>query len=164
MRSMRYLLAAVLAAALTGSSPLAFGHDGMGGSEGANNPPGQVSAAQTYFSQGVEYSKQKSWSLAIQAYLEAVRLDPKYVEAWNNLGFCYRKAKRYDKAFDAYNQAVSLKPDYPNVHEYMGRTYLAVGNTDGALREYEILKRLDPKMAAELKRAIDASDPDLEDT
>ncbi len=169
MRQMRgTLVGGILIAALAAIGPLAFGHDGgMGGGSGGgdSNPgtPSQLSAARTYYNQGEEYSKKKAWNLAVQAYLEAVRLDPKFAEAWNNLGFSYRKVKQYDKAFDAYKQALDLKPDYPNAHEYMARTYLAVGNKDAAMREYEILKRLDAKMAAELMQAIQANDADLGD-
>ncbi|HEX9533168.1 MAG TPA: tetratricopeptide repeat protein [bacterium] len=167
MRQMRCtLVGGILIAALAAFAPAAFGHDGgMGGGGGDSNPgtSSQLSAARTFYNQGEEYSKKKNWNLAIQAYLEAVRLDPKFVEAWNNLGSCYRKVKQYDKAFEAYKQALDLKPDYPNAHEYMARTYLAMGNKDGAMREYEILKRLDVKMAAELMTAIQANDADLGD-
>ena len=172
MRQMRYTLAGgILIAALAAFGPAAFGHDdpGMGGGRGGGGgsnytgPSSQASAARTYFNQGEEYSRKKNWNLAIQAYLQAVRLDPKFAEAWNNLGFCYRKVKQYDKAFDAYKQALDLRPDYPNAHEYMARTYLAMGNKDGAMREYEILMRLDAKMAAELMKAIQANDADLGD-
>jgi tetratricopeptide (TPR) repeat protein len=160
------LVGGILIAALTAFGPVAFGHDGGMGGGGSDSNPGlssQLSAAQAYYNQGQEYSKKKSWNLAIQAYLEAVRLDPKYAEAWNNLGFSYRKVAQYDKAFGAYKQALDLKPDYANAHEYMARTYLAMGNTDAAMREYEILKRLDVKMAAELMKAIQANDADLGD-
>ena len=168
MRQMRgTLIGGILITALAAFGPAAFGHDGgMGGGGGGDSNPGtstQASAARTFYNQGEEYARKKSWNLAIQAYLEAVRLEPKFAEAWNNLGFCYRKVKQYDKAFDAYKQALDLKPDYPNAHEYMARTYLAMGNKDGAMREYEILKRLDVKMAAELMKAIQANDADLED-
>lgn len=166
MRKTQYtLVGGILIAALAAFGPAAFGHDGGMGGGGSDPNPGtfsQLSAAQTYYNQGEEYFKKKSWNLAIQAYLQAVRLEPKYAEAWNNLGFCYRKVKQYDKAFDAYKQALDLKPDYPNAHEYMARTYLAIGNKDAAMREYEILKRLDVKMAAELMKAIQANDADLE--
>lgn len=164
---MRYTLAGgLLIAALAAGGPTAFGHDsGMGGGGGGGGSnygtPSPATSAQAYFSQGEDYSKKRNWNLAIQAYLQAVRLDPKFVEAWNNLGFCYRKVQQYDKAFGAYKQAVDLRPDFPNAHEYMGRTYLAMGNRDGAMREYEILKRLDAKMAAELVQAIQANNPDL---
>ncbi len=168
MRQIRCTLAGgILIAALAAFGPAAFGHDGgMGGGGGGSDSTGtssQASAARIYYNQGEGYSKKKSWSLAIQAYLEAVRLDPKFAEAWNNLGFCYRKVVQYDKAFGAYKQALDLKPDYPDAHEYMARTYLAMGDKDGAMREYEILKHLDVKMAAELMKAIQANDSELGD-
>lgn len=177
MRQFRYALAGgIFIIALAASGPAAFGVDGggggggmggggggVGGRSGEGGMLGSASVAQTFFDQGEEYSKKKSWNLAVQAYLQAVRSDPKFVAAWNNLGFCYRKIKQYDKAFDAYTQALNLRPDYPNAHEYMGRTYLAMGNNDGAMREYEILRHLDARMAAELLRAIQANDADLGD-
>ena len=92
-----------------------------------------------------------------------MRAEAKFVEAWNGLGHAYRKAKQYDKALDAYKQAITLKQDYANPHEYLARTYVAMGDKDAALREYEIVKRLDAKMAAELLRAIEANNPDLGD-
>jgi tetratricopeptide (TPR) repeat protein len=119
--------------------------------------------AKTLFDQGEAYSKKKSWDLAIAAYQQAVRIEPKFAEAWNNMGYCYRKAKQFDKALDAYKQAITLKPDFSYPHEYMARTYLAMGNKDAAMREYEILKRLDGKMADGLLKAIQANNPDLGD-
>jgi tetratricopeptide (TPR) repeat protein len=178
MRQVRFALASgIVIAAFAAQGLVAFGHDsggpgGMGGGTGgtggtggeSNGPRSQVSAATAYFNQGEDFSKKKNWTLAIQAYVQAVRWDPKFAEAWNNLGSCYRKIKDYDKSFDAYKHALALKPDYPNAHEYMGRTYLATGNKDAAMREYEILKRLDAKMADDLLKAIQANDPDLGDT
>jgi tetratricopeptide (TPR) repeat protein len=92
-----------------------------------------------------------------------VRFDPKFLDAWNNLGHAYRKTKNYDKALEAYKRALELKPDYANAHEYLGRTYLAMGNKDAAMREYDVLKRLDAKMADELLKAIEANNADLGD-
>jgi tetratricopeptide (TPR) repeat protein len=77
--------------------------------------------------------------------------------------FLNRKTKDYDKALDAYKHALEIKPDYANAHEYLGRTYLAMGNKDGAMREHEILKRLDAKLADELMKAIEANNADLGD-
>jgi tetratricopeptide (TPR) repeat protein len=177
MRRIRFALASGIVIAMFATPGLvAFGHDsggpgGMGGTGGTggagggpSGPRSQISAATVYFNQGEDFSKKKSWNLAIQAYAQAVRLDPKFAEAWNNMGYCYRKVKDYDKSFDAYKHALALKPDYPNAHEYMGRTYLATGDKDAAMREYEILKRLDAKMADELLKAIEANDADLGDT
>jgi len=141
---------------------VAFAHDAPAPPAGPSTTQVEQSA-RGYFAQGEDYAKKQNWDQAIAAYQQAVRIDPKFAEAWNNLGYCYRKTKQYDKALDAYKQAISLKPDFPYPHEYMARTYLAMGDKDAAMREYEILKRLDPKMADQLLKAIQANDADLGD-
>jgi tetratricopeptide (TPR) repeat protein len=159
MRAITYALTSSLLVIALGAAG-AFAHD-------ADPPASQASQmnpqAKTFFDQGKAYSKQKSWNLAVAAYQQAVRIEPKFAEAWNNMGYCYRKMKQFDKALDAYKQAINLKPDFAYPHEYSARTYLAMGNKDAAMREYEILKRLDGKMAGELLKAIQANDPDLGD-
>ncbi|HKV44005.1 MAG TPA: tetratricopeptide repeat protein [bacterium] len=139
-------------------------HD-SGGPAASSNPATQLNPqAKSFFDQGEGYTKEKKWDLAIAAFQQAVRIEPKFVEAWNNLAHAYRKTKQYDNALEAYQQAVGLKPDFPNAHEYLARTYLAMGNKDGAMREYEVVKRLDSKMAVDLLKAIEANDPDLGDS
>ncbi len=128
------------------------------------DPPDSVNPqARTLYDQGMEHYKKKQWNLAIQAYLQAMRIEPKFVEAWNNLGYCYRKVKDNQKALDAYRRAIELRPDFKYAHEYIGRLYIAMGNRDMAMRHYEILRRLDATLAGELLRAIEANDPDQGD-
>ena len=62
--------------------------------------------------------------------------------------------KRYKESNDAYQQAIRLKPDFAEAHYGLGRTYLMLGDRDGALEEYNVLKTLDPKSAAELGESI----------
>ncbi len=164
------LVSGIVIAALAILGGAAFAHDSGGSSSGGSTGGGtgsdgttQASAARTYFNQGQEYAKKQNWYLAVQAYQQAVRLDPKFLDAWNNLGHALRKTKAYDKALEAYKRALEIKPDFADAHEYLGRTYLAMGNKDAAMREYEVLKRLDAKMAEELMKAIDANNADLGD-
>jgi tetratricopeptide (TPR) repeat protein len=130
------------------------GAGGGGGSTVSSSLDPINPQARTYYNQGVAYAKEKKWFLAIAAYTQAVRIEPKFAAAWNNLGHSDRKAQQYGKALDAYKQAIGLAPDNPHPHEYMARTYLAMGNKDAATREYEIVRRLDAKMAGELLNAI----------
>jgi tetratricopeptide (TPR) repeat protein len=116
--------------------------------------------ARSHYDQGLDHFRKKQWNLAIQSYLQAVRIEPRFVEAWNNLGYCYRKVKDNQKALDAYRRAIDIKPDFKFAHEYIGRLYIAMGNREAAMRHYEILRRLDAKMAAELLRAIEANNAD----
>ncbi len=158
LRILAYVVVALLAAALGSTGAAAHDAEPSAGQISQLNPQ-----AKALFDQGEGYSKKKSWGLAVAAYQQAVKVEPKFPEAWNNMGYCYRRLKQYDKALDAYRQALTLKPDFAYAHEYTGRTYLAMGNKDAALREYEILKRLDGKVAAELLKAIEANNPDLGD-
>ena len=58
--------------------------------------------------------------------------------------------QRYKESKEAYQQAIRLKPDFAEAHYGLGRTYLMLGDRDGALEEYNVLKTLDPKSAEEL--------------
>ena len=125
------------------------------------DPAGSIDAeARSLYDQAAEHFRKKQWNLAIPTYLQAVRIEPRFVEAWNSLGYCYRKVKDNQKALDAYRRAIDIKPDFKFAHEYIGRLYLAMSNRDMAMRHYEILRRLDAKMAAELLKAIEANNPD----
>jgi tetratricopeptide (TPR) repeat protein len=159
MRAIAHVFASGLLAIALGSTGAAA-HDAepSAGQTSQMNPQ-----AKSFFDQGQSHAKKKNWNLAVAAYQQAVKLEPKFPEAWNNMGYCYRRLKQYDKALEAYRQALALKPDFAYAHEYTGRTYLGMGNKDAARREYEILKRLDGKVAAELLKAIEANDPDVGD-
>ncbi len=128
----------------------------------ATDPGAAEGDARRFFEQGLEYSRRQQWDLAIQAYRRAVQINPSFVEAWTNLGYAYRKVKDYGRSVEAYEQALRLRPDYAQAHDYLARTYLAMGNREGAMRHYEILRRLDRRLAERLWRAIQANDPDLE--
>ncbi len=123
------------------------------------NPSENVdSQARVFYDQGMEYFRRKQWNLAIQSYLQAIRVEPRFTEAWNNLGYCYRKVKDNQKALEAYRRAIELRPDFAAAHEYIGRLYVALGDREMAMRHYEILRRLDGKLAAELLGAIERND------
>ena len=148
----------------TGGSGTGGGGTGGGGGSNVSSPADPINPqARTFFNQGMGYVKEKKWFLAISAFTQAVHIDPKFAAAWNNWGHSYRKAQQYSNALDAYKQAIDLAPGDPNPHEYLARTYLAMGNKDAAKREYEAVRRLDPKLADELFKAIQANDPDLGD-
>jgi hypothetical protein len=46
---------------------------------------------------------------------------------------------------------VKLRPELAGAHYNLAVTFLAINDKDGARREYDVLKTLDPAMAAQLK-------------
>eukprot|EP00250_Pteridium_aquilinum_P003346 c13661_g1_i1 orf=436-1449(-) len=54
----------------------------------------------------------------ISEYLKAVKLQPGYIVAWNNLGSAYEKKKNLPKALEAYEQALLFDPNNGVAREY----------------------------------------------
>lgn len=126
-------------------------------------PAGLSSDAVQAFKAGLEFHKGKEWRRAIGEYERAIALGGRFPEAFNNLAYCYRKIGMIDKAIDLYKVAIQLRPLFVQAHDYLARTYLAKGNRDAALHEYEIVRRLDQKLAVCLWAAIQRNDPDYND-
>lgn len=126
-------------------------------------PQGVSNEAVKAFKRGLEFHKVKQWSSAIKEYERAVALGGRFPEAFNNLAYSYRKIGMVDKAIELYRVAIALRPLFVQAHDYLARAYLVKGDKAAALREYEIVRRLDKKLAACLWAAIQRNDPDYHD-
>ena len=60
---------------------------------------------------GITYDNLNRYNDAIEAYRQALRINPEYADAWDNLGFAYRKLNRYNDAIEAYRQALRINPE-----------------------------------------------------
>jgi type IV pilus assembly protein PilF len=81
---------------------------------------------------------------AISYFERAVKEDPLYSEAFNNLGYGYEKKGEFEKAISFYRKALS-NPLYPTAEKAyinMGNSYLGLGNFEAALQSFkEAIKR-----------------------
>lgn len=126
-------------------------------------PPGVSTEALKAFKRGLELHRQLKWAAAIPEYERAIALGGRFPEAFNNLAYCYRKVGQVDRAIELYKTAIALRPLFVQAHDYLARAYLQKGDRAAALREYEIVRRLDAKLAACLWAAIQRNDPDYHD-
>ena len=82
---------------------------------------------------------------AIEWFGRALKEDPSYSEAYNNLGYSYQKLGEFEKAIAFYRKALS-NPLYPTAEKAyinMGDAYYRLGKYDSALDSYkEGLKRV----------------------
>jgi tetratricopeptide (TPR) repeat protein len=73
---------------------------------------GETSIAPIYNALGYAYFLQEQYDLAIRNYKEALKLNPNYVTALNNLGHAYERKNLSAQALEAYEQ--SLEKDDKN--------------------------------------------------
>ena len=59
---------------------------------------------------GIKVAQSGLWKEAAYRWERAVKLDPTYGAAWNNLAIAYEQQGNFDKAREAYEKAVSLEP------------------------------------------------------
>ncbi len=72
------------------------------------------SRTQQFLLKGNLASKERNWEQASYYYAEAIRIEPCFADAWNNLGTVYFAQKNYDKAMEKYEKAVACRPQFVN--------------------------------------------------
>ena len=113
----------------------------------------QESPAVSTYNQGVELMKNKRFAQAQSKFEQAVKLDPNFAEAYNNLAFTLRKqgSANYQKSLDYYNKAIQLKPKLAEAYMYRGVLYTQMGRKADAQADLVLLKKLDGRLAEELE-------------
>lgn len=121
---------------------------------GSQNP-----VAQKSFQAGLDFYKAKNLSEAESAFRKAVEADPKFAEAYANLGSVLANQNKVAQAIPQFEKAVSLRPDIPFLHYQLGiALYLEKRPTD-AITSLEKAKDLltksgNSKDAAQIESAI----------
>ena len=110
--------------------------------------------ADAYNNLGLAFGKLGELQEEIEAYKQAVKIKPDYAEAYYNLGASYSNLKLYSQAVEAFKQAIKYKPNDWWAHFGLGSAYLKMGNKDAALKQYNILKPLDPALAEKLRQLM----------
>ena len=105
------------------------------------------------YNQGVELMQEKRFAQAQKKFEEAVKLDPSFAEAYNNLAFTLRKqgSANYKRSLALYNKAIELKPKLAEAYMYRGVLYSQMGQKSDAQADLAVLKKLSPRLAKELE-------------
>ena len=102
---------------------------------------------------GINYLVSDKYEEAKGIFLRLIKLD--YKKMYILLGYTYYCLHMYQEAIEAYNQ--DLKYNLENMastHYHMGLVYIVLEQREKALEEYQILKKLDSKLAEKLFEEI----------
>ncbi|MEO1068623.1 MAG: tetratricopeptide repeat protein [Cyanobacteria bacterium J06638_6] len=89
-----------------------------------------------FFSQGGEKLDQNDYQGAIKDYTQAVELNPRYAEAYNNRGVAYARLGDRQSAIADYDRAIGLNPDYALAYANRGSSRRELGEREKAAIDY----------------------------
>lgn len=93
---------------------------------------------------GIAYHQLLDLDVAKKYYERAIKLDPQYSEAINNLGTVYYARKSYRRAIRDYKHALRIAPDSASILSNLGTAYFARKDYKDATATYEEALKLDP--------------------
>lgn len=105
---------------------------------------GPADSAITWNKVGIAYHQLVQLNMAQKNYERAIKLDPKYSEAINNLGTVFYARKKYRAAINRYNTALRVKPDTASYYSNLGTAYFAKKDYKKAALAYQTAVKLDP--------------------
>ncbi|MCS7073087.1 MAG: OmpA family protein [Bacteroidia bacterium] len=98
------------------------------------------------FIQGTKSMGYRSYSEAITAFTEAVKLEPNFFHAWYHLGECEYLLNQPNKALPAlqkaqetqkYAPASSITPRFNDLHFYLGQCQMRIANYEAAATSFK---------------------------
>ncbi len=93
---------------------------------------------------GIAFHQLLLLNQAKKQYELAIKLNPKYAEAINNLGTIYYTGKSYRHAIKYYKTALRYSSDTASIDANLGTAYFARHDYKRATQYYEVALKLDP--------------------
>lgn len=93
---------------------------------------------------GIAFQQLQQTALAKRDYQAAIKMDPKYPQATNNLGTIYYSEHNYRKAIKTYKKALKLDPQSASMWVNLGSAYFSKRDFKRASDAYDEAMRLDP--------------------
>ena len=72
---------------------------------------------------GMEYEKAGKYDAAITEFNKAIKLNPRFIQAYNNRGVAYNAKGELNQAIADYNKAIELNPKYAEAYNNLAVVY-----------------------------------------
>ena len=109
-----------------------------------NAQPREPKTTEEYLNRGISLSEQDEFVAAIEAYTQAIKLDPANALAYYNRGLAFYHLRNQAAALADFNKTIELRPDVAIPYRKRGLISLYLQNYQGALADFEQAAKLTP--------------------
>jgi tetratricopeptide (TPR) repeat protein len=95
---------------------------------------------------GIAYHQLTDLGTAKRCYERAVKINPKYAEAINNLGTVHYARRSYRRAIGYYKKALEFAPNSASIYSNLGTAYFARRSYESAIQSWEKAMSLDAEV------------------
>jgi tetratricopeptide (TPR) repeat protein len=103
------------------------------------------SSPQVFYQLGRYYHGQTRYEKALEAYGQALSLQPQYVDALTGIGVAHAMLGHYDEALRVLKAAASIDPASVTAQNNLGYIYWLLNEREKAMEAYRAALKLDPK-------------------
>lgn len=103
----------------------------------------EIPRARDLYTQGIAEFKKENYKAALPYFEQAVKVDPDFAFAWDNIGVCYRNLNNYDKAIEAYSKSLAIDPNGTMPLQNIAVAYQFKKQYRKAVAAYERLAAID---------------------
>lgn len=103
----------------------------------------RLALAQYY--KGIDFIKLDNYKDALPWFEKAVKSDPNFAFAWDNVGFCSRQLENYDRALEAYQKSLAIDPKGKMPLQNIPVVYQFKNDFDKAIAAYKKLLQVYPE-------------------
>ncbi len=93
--------------------------------------------AKAYYSIGQDALKAENYEDAVKYFTKAVKKDPKFAFAWDNLGVSYRKMEKYEEAIESYTKSLEIDPKGTTALQNIPLVYQYLKDYEKAIESYK---------------------------
>ncbi|MFC1783195.1 tetratricopeptide repeat protein [Planctomycetota bacterium] len=119
----------------------------------------KIDEARELYETGLSFLWLDKYEKALDNFKKAAEKNPRYENAFLNIGWCFGELGRHLEAIEAYKQAIRINSDYADAHYNLGVAYGKLGRYQEAIEANKQAIRINPDDAkAHYNLGVDYSD------